>query len=39
MNNTDSVNSHDIVFFGSAIYIALWARTILWYADGTDIAN
>ena len=34
MNNTDY-----IVLFGSAIYIALWTRTILWYADGTDIAN
>lgn len=39
MNDTDSVNSHDIVLFGSAIWIALWTRTILWYTDGTDIAN
>lgn len=39
MNNSDSVNSRDIVLFGSAIYIALWTRTILWYADGTNIAN
>ena len=39
MNNPDSVNSHDIVLFGSAIYIALWTRTILWYADGTDIVD
>lgn len=39
MNNTDSVTPRDIVLFGTAIYIALWTRTILWYADGSDIAN
>lgn len=39
MNNTDSVNSRDIVLFGSAILIALWTRTIVWHTDGTDIAN
>ena len=39
MNNTNSVDSHDIVLFGCAIWIALWTRTILWHTDGTDIAN